>query len=546
MSGRKKIFTDEKEINEQNIIKVLSKAMLIHSENRSRMNFLLNYESGTQPLLRNKTVRSDIDIQAIDNVASEITEFKTGFDWGNVITLIQRGVKDSGDSSKQSKESIAISLLNECFYAENINKVQQEVARYTEITGLGYTYLDLKDDREDGESLFTYCALDPRNAFLVYSNYYIDERPLMGVTYSTNRDTGDTFFTCFTKENRFEIVNLTTIVNGKKKTDWKHLKRSGEKNPFNIIPITEWERRPDRTGCFERQINLMDSLNIMESDFVNDVDQNTQAIWHANDVEFAVDENGEEIAPKSNDWLMTFTSKDGKTPFVKPLSNDYDYGGVLQNIVQTRQTILQNAYVPVRGNSSSGATGVATSDSTGWSSAEMAACKSQAMQERAKMNEVKIALKIIEKANIEKEKHFKPLLKLKAMDCQPNVKRQKTYELTVKSNFIATMISHGINGLHAIKTANVFEDANQVWEDSKQSIEQYQASIYNKADNSANNNGMEFKAVGGLNENKPDKGKLQGDESDQIDNSSNIDGLERNQKLKVKENEDRQAEHNQN
>lgn len=519
MIGREKIYTGVTEITRNNVKSVLQNAMTTHLANASRINFLLNYESGVQPLKREKKVRTDIDIQAIDNVASEITEFKTGFDWGNVITLVQRGVKDSGEP----QESQAVSLLNECFFAENINKVQQEVARFVEITGVGYTYIDSKDEREDGESLFTYCSLDPRNTFIVRSSYYVDERPMMAVTFNIDQETGSTYFTCFTKDSRYEIIDQVVLVD-EKPTDehnYRHRRGSGSVNPFGIIPITEWERRPDRTGCFERQINLMDSLNIMESDFINDVDQNTQAIWHANDIEFKVDENGEEVTPKSNDWLQTFTTRDGKTPFIKPMSNEYDYNGILKNIIQTRETILTNAYVPLRGNSSSGATGVATSDSTGWSSAEMSACKGQAMQEGAKMNEVKIALKVIKEVGIKDEK-FKPLENLKVMDCQPNVKRQKTYEMTVKTNALATMLSHGIFGLHAIKQINYFDDPNQVWEDSKEGIEKYQQSITNKSNN---NTGTEFQGEGGLNENKPDNGKLQGDESDQVKNSNNIDGM---------------------
>ena len=94
-----------------------------------------------------------------------------------------------------------------------------------------------------------------------------------------------------------------------------------------MIPIIEWIRSYDNMGCFERQIPEMDALNLMVSDLANDVDQNTQAIWHGNDIDFpkvvVTDEEGNQVEvdkyPKTNEWIITETTQDGKTPFVKPI-----------------------------------------------------------------------------------------------------------------------------------------------------------------------------------------------------------------------------------
>ena len=53
-----------------------------------------------------------------------------------------------------------------------------------------------------------------------------------------------------------------------------------------MIPIIEWERADDRMGVFEREIPEINRLNLMLSDIGNDIDQETQMIWHTNDVEF--------------------------------------------------------------------------------------------------------------------------------------------------------------------------------------------------------------------------------------------------------------------
>ena len=90
MRGRIKIFTDVPEITYENCIEVLQKAIGKHYINAQRIQELLDFEEGEQPLLREKTYRTDIDCQIVDNIAKEIVEFKTAFQYGNPITFKKR------------------------------------------------------------------------------------------------------------------------------------------------------------------------------------------------------------------------------------------------------------------------------------------------------------------------------------------------------------------------------------------------------------------------------------------------------------------------
>ena len=105
--GRQRIYTSEPTITRDNVIDILRKAISVHEINAKEMQTLDEFEKGNQPLMRTKTYRKDIDIKACDNVANEVTEFKTSFHWGNPITLVQK--------SKDLDKSItdAIYLLNE-------------------------------------------------------------------------------------------------------------------------------------------------------------------------------------------------------------------------------------------------------------------------------------------------------------------------------------------------------------------------------------------------------------------------------------------------
>lgn len=469
--GRRVIYTNVPEVTEDNIISVLQQAAIIHGMNAERVNYLLRYEAGYQPIARVKVFRPEIDFQACDNVANEIVEFKRGFHWSNPITLVQRGLKDSGGDEEQR----GVSLLNEQYLANGIHGKQQDLGRFVEICGVGYTYVDVNANWQPGDAYYNIVTLDPRYTFVIRSNYYVDHRVMVGVTFSTD-DSGNTYYTAFTKDRRYEIQNLVTKVNGQRraKAVWEEIsgRGSGSRNPLGMVPIVEWIRDYDRTGCFERQIPEMDALNVMASDLVNDVDQTTQSIWWANDVDFERDpETNEPKKPGSGDWVMSQTAENGK-PSIQALSPNYDYKGILENYTVRRDLILQKCNVPRRSSTSGGSSGVAMDSANGFAVAELSASKQEYIMAACKMEEVKVVLAAIKLCPaIEADS---PMLKLRYSDMQASIKRQKNYELTTKINAFATGVSHGINGLHMLRAINLFEDVAQVWDDSEKMITAYQ------------------------------------------------------------------------
>lgn len=506
--GRQIIWTDEPEITGENVITVLREALKTHNVNSTDIETLIDYEAGEQTLDRVKTYRADIDNECVDNIANEVTEFNLGYFWGNPATFVQR----AKDYSDISDEVNAISILNEQYDAAGHRTKTQENARFIEIGGIGYTFIDLNADWEDGDAYFTRDVLDPRTAFIVRSSYYPDHRPMLGVTFRKTKDS-KVYYTCFTRTQRFEINNAGG--------DLAHGDRSGEPNPLGKIPIVEWFRAYDRMGCFERQISEMDNLNLLISDITNDVEQNTQMLWWSNNVEFETEiienEDGtttEQVKkPQPGEWLQTYTSQDGTSPTVKPLVVDYDYSGMLNNISYRRALILQKCNVPSRNDNSGGSTGIAMSDATGWSQAEAAASKEEQIIEGCMIEELKVVLAAIRECPAIKKDN--PLLLLKYSDAKPNFKRQKTYELTTKTNALATLLSHGFSLEDCVSTVPLFDDPSQVVTRSGEGVRKYQETIFSS----------ENDAEGGEEEQAPDADKLSPDESDQVGNSPNIDGM---------------------
>ena len=78
--GRREILTDYTSINAENVKDAVNKAMTVHIQNRTEIDYLFKYFRGGQPICdRCKTVRPDIVHNTVVNRASEIVTFKVSY-----------------------------------------------------------------------------------------------------------------------------------------------------------------------------------------------------------------------------------------------------------------------------------------------------------------------------------------------------------------------------------------------------------------------------------------------------------------------------------
>lgn len=479
LTGRRRIYSDVDKITEENIFEVLQKAMIVHMQNSNEMVFLMRYEKGIQPLVRKKTIRKEVDIRVQDNLASQITEFKLGYVWGQPITYVQRGNKDFRKSTdnQNNLQDDGISMLNELNDSEYAFSKDQELGRYVEINGIGYQFVDIKKSY-DGLAPFDLVTLNPLFTFCIYRNSALQEK-LAGVTFRRTED-GTTYYTVFTPDRRYEIRDMREVINGdKSKEPWSFMQRSGEKNPFKKIPIVEFNRATDRTGCFERQISDMNALNVEVSDFANSVAQTTQEVFFGTGFELPKDGSGKTQSPVGGQWIVAKQTGNGGTPTLKAISSTFDYQGVQENIVSKRNTILQKAYVPIQTDPGGGSTGSAMNMSSGWSAAENSACKEEQILRRGKAEIVELEMIAIKSTN---DIPFdSPLRSLEFSDIKPKFIRNKTYDLATKVNSMVAMIKAGVNGRVAMEQVDLFPDVAQAWADSKKTIEEFQKSLIQKS-----------------------------------------------------------------
>ena len=481
--GRQIITTTYREITRENLFEVIEQALVIYRQNAADCDYLLNYDAGNQPLMRSseKKVMDWIDQEAVDNVAHEISDFWLGHGFSVPFTYVQRG-----DNGKDL--ATGIRNLNNYFYSSGASKNQQRMGNFIVKCGHCYVLDEINKDWEEGDSYFKRVILDPRNAFVVRSLAYSDLREVLAVSLSIDGDdnisatayTKDFVYIIYGEPIKNKTVTNTEVIGNGFNYIWKHLLRSGEKNPMGRIPITELYWTPDRTGVFENQLDALDNINLLVSDIANGFEQNIQAVWWANDVEFPKEvietEEGEEIEvvvkPKNGDWVKTASHKDGTKPSIQPLTIDYHLEDMQKSYTEQRQLALQRGHVPQRNETSGGSSGVAMDSASGWADAELVASSRNEVLKGCLMEELRVVLAVLrESPDIDVND---PVLDIHYCDVEPNVAKPKNSDVATKVNAITTLLSHGFDIEDALTAIALFADATQTISRSGEGVKKYQ------------------------------------------------------------------------
>lgn len=247
MFGRRQIFTDEPVITEENVCEVLRKALNVHAENRSEMEYLWNYYRGKTPILgKTKEVRESINHKINVNRAYEIVSFKRGYGFGEPIQYIRRGTNDG--------MSDEVNTLNEYMFLADKQAKDSELAEWLYTVGLGMRMVLPGSDADEPFRIFT---LDPRDSFVVRYNG-LGEDVVMGVK-CIERENGQKVHSVYTPEWYFEIENGVLAKQ--------------EAHVLGMVPIFEYPANKARLGSFEVVLSLLDAISEVESNRLDDIVQ---------------------------------------------------------------------------------------------------------------------------------------------------------------------------------------------------------------------------------------------------------------------------------
>ena len=437
LHGRRQIFTNETVVTSANVIQILNEALTVHSKNRSEEEYLLNYLRGKQPIQeRVKKVNPEITNRIVVNRANEIVTFKTANFIGEPLQYISRGSKKSVPRK--------IEKLNSMMMSENKTSKDMELAYWMFTYGVGYR-LVLNDKSLQyinkelyDEAPFEIYTLDSRNTFVVRAND-VTKRVVMAVTY-VYLDSNSVRYTVYT-DNETYIVEGSTMQASK-------LVSAPTRHNFGMVPIVEYPCNALRMGSFEVVIDLLDAINLTESNRLDGVEQFIQAIMVFEGVDITREQF---LELKDLGALKLPPAMDGRSSKVYYLNEQLDQTQTQTLVDALYQEVLQIVGMPSQGsgNTSDSSNNGAIMMKNGWWSAEARAKETIGMWKQAETDFLKIVLKICHAANA---------VDLSISDIEQKFGRSSYEDLITKTQSFSTLISAGCPPLQAFSISHVTVD----------------------------------------------------------------------------------------
>ena len=469
--GRQRIYTDEKIITSDNVRKIVADAIIIHERNAMDIKTLFDIEKNDQVLVREKQIRPEIDIVAVDPIASQIVDFKQGYEHGTPINYVQRANIDSsnsdGDKSEIKKDDLRIATLNEMMRECKKATKDNQLARNIKTCGVGYRYIVPKRNTR-GISPFEIYILNPLRTFMIYSNDVYCE-PVAAVTYTVNGTTQNKTFGVWTKDFYFEFDSSDTKSG-----------ISAESNIIGLIPIVEYINNYDFMGSFEKEIPLIDAYNVVTSDRVNDICQQVQSILWLHNTK--LDEQQKEKLVDGG-VIQTQANADGKEAKIQ-----YVNAPLRQSDVQTlanslKERILESAGVP-KLSESNNSTGDAMRVTNGWHTAETQAKTSELTWRESEDATLEVCLEIIRNSkDIPND-----VGSLKLSDIDYDMHRSENYDIISRVNAFVTLTDRGFDLAKSAQYCKITDDPLQFVIDSEENVNKIRFSSVSKDETQVSGN----------------------------------------------------------
>lgn len=447
LSGRVEIMTSVDKITRQNVVEVLNKALAIHGYNSAQIDYLWKYMKGQQPiLLRKKEFRPEICNRIVENHATEIAQFTSGYFMGEPVTYVRRGDRKntSGD----------IALLNDYMFFEDKASHDKDLSMWMAVCGVGYRMVlpDAQAQMDEPDyAPFEIDTPDPRYTFVVYHSGF-GHRRMMGVRQIFREETPNNIkMICavYTDTTYYEIED------GVIKVEQPHT--------LGDIPIFEYKLNMARMGSFEPAVPLLDGINTIMSNRVDGLEQFVQGF-----LKFVNCEVEEDTVKKLHE-LGAIVIKS-----VQGMESDVDIVSRELNQQQT-QTLVDYLYDQVlvicglptstKGGASTSDTGAAVLLRDGWAQCETRARDTELLFKRSEKQFLRLVLRLIRQVQ-----DFD--LNLAEVECK--FTRRQHDNLQTKTQALLQMLQAGLNPEVAIATSGLFNDPMDVAAQSKEYLRKWE------------------------------------------------------------------------
>lgn len=448
LHGRRKILIPKPdELNKDTLRTVIQKAIAIHSINETECDYLWNYYKGRQPILkREKKVRPDINNKVVVNHAKECVAFKMNYGFSESIQYIQQCTHNEVDIETEKGFKSKVHALNELMYREKKDSVDHKLQKYRHVCGTAYR---MTLPRQEKNGVFKMGALTPMTAFVVYDTD-IEETPwLCGKYFQTKVDGRDCkVLCCYTVDFKIDLHYF-----GKQDDSI-----SIEPTTYEFLPIIEYPLNEERMGCFESALGIMDTINRLQSNTIDSIEQNVQHLIMYKNCD--IDDKGHDNFIKKG--VIKVKSNNARDSDVKVITVTLDLTDVQTTVNNLYQSMLQILSMPDRKSSSGGNTGTSVSMSEGWTDAENDAVSSLTVFKDPEIQFLHSVLRIAKDSSF-----ADPLIKqLTINEIDISCPRNRTDNYLVKAQGMMMELQAGINPRYAVRNSGLYSDAEQVYADS--------------------------------------------------------------------------------
>lgn len=424
--GRKIAYSDYETVDTNNILAIVAENIGIFNANRVIVRYLWQYKNGDQPILyRTKLVRDDIVNKVVENHAYEIVQFNVAQTYGEPIQYVS--------VSKDENINQAVDKLND--YMKNAFKYQRNVKQGEWKSAVGTSFLAVQRTG-DARKPYRITVPTPMNTFIVYSSY--TDEPLVAVQELKDRQ-GNQYYLCFSETTQFKIQNGKVIDN--------------RLHAFGGIPIVEVPNNQDRLSDIEIVITLLDSINTMQSNRIDGIEQFIQS-W-IKFVNCEVDE--ESFRQMKMEGALVVKSNNGT-------DNKADVDVMSQSLDQQQSQIAKddlwnNALsilaIPNKEGNTGGDTQGAVELRNGWDFSKNRAKLKDAYVIEAETRLAEVILNVLRVAGVG--------LNISVSDFDINIPHSPQDNMTVKANVLSILLQAGIHPLIAIKVCGLWNDAEKTY-----------------------------------------------------------------------------------
>ena len=435
--GRRIIYTNKDNITSDNILEELNKALAIHRLNANEIVYLDRYYRGDQPILyRKKDIRPDINNKIVLNLAYELVERKTAEICAEPIQYVLRGTDE--------KKTDEITQLNVLMDTESKQECDIDICRWRSICGTAYRFIGNDETKGDllDESDFALFSENPINTFICY---HTNNRPAFSCQVRIDKD-NNTIYHCYTNADWYDIKNDEIISSGI--------------NGNRAIPVIEYPNNARRLSDIEITLPITDAINTLNSERINGIQQFVSA-W-IKFVNCEVDE--EQFKKMSLMGALVVKSNNGS-------ENKADVDVMTNELNQSEGQIVFNdlfeKFLSIQGlanrqGNTGGDTQGAVNLRNGHYDAGLRTAINEPILKKAEIMSLKI---ILNRLRINRGFTLMP------SDVEIHINHCKSENLMTKSESLKMLLEAGIDYKRAIKTVDLFSDAEAVAKESKERME---------------------------------------------------------------------------